>query len=156
MFSLILAVIAIALIAAVATAGLSYIEQDMGSAHETRSVTHTGFSLLGSAFLSYRIDQGVNLPVAGWEAALTPDYTFFPNTPEGVVWSYGTNGTGGYWFCLSGDAVKSSQYKGLAALREGYSAQAYFLSGACGASADGTAPATFPAAAAATYWITPP
>lgn len=155
MFSLIISVLSIALFGVIVLAGITHLPADLGSRLQTSTQTATGFSQLATAFYAYRDAHGSAPAVTGWADTLTPAYGFYPTPPKGLTWSYGDNGTGGYWFCLSG-AFTKSQHQAVTALAEQYSAQAYFLAPACGATANGAPPASFPQTYAATYWVTAP
>lgn len=155
MFSLIISVIAIGLFGLIVLAGINHLPADLGSKLQTSTQAATGFSQLATAFFAYRDAHGSAPASADWAATLTPTYGFYPTPPAGLAWSYGTDGSGGYWFCLSG-TLTSAQYRGLSVLAEQYSTQAYFRAPACGATANGAEPTNFPAAYAATYWVTAP
>ncbi len=155
MFSLIISVLAIALFGVIVLAGINHLPADLGTKLQASTKASTGFSQLATAFYAYRDAHGSAPATAGWKDTLTPAYGFYPTPPSGLTWSYGTNSSGGYWFCLSGSFAQP-QYRAAAALAEHYSAQAYFLAPACGATVNGTPPESFPQNYAATYWVTAP
>lgn len=155
MIALILTLTAIALLAVMLFSGISYFPADVGETQRIQAEATSGFGKLGAAFLGYRIANERAPATSTWETDLTPTYTRMPKTPTGLSWSYGTDGNGGYWFCLSGDLTKS-RWDGLNRLANTYSDGAYFLNSGCGAKADGSAPGVFPAAGAATYWVIGP
>lgn len=155
MFSLIISVLSIALFGVIVLAGINHLPADLGSRLQTSTQAATGFSQLATAFYAYRDAQGSAPDAAGWADTLTPAYGYYPTPPKGLAWSYGSNGAGGYWFCLSGNYTRA-QHQAASALAEQYSVQAYFLAAACGATVNGAPPETFPHSYAATYWVTAP
>lgn len=150
--SLVITIIALALFAALTLAGMNYVDGDVGSRSQTRMLAMTGFTQLGNAFISYREDEGAAPPTSNWQSALFPTYGNEPTAPTNLSYSYGRDGSGGHWFCLSGSASEA-QYQGLSSLSNTLSPSAYFIGSSCGITTDGAAPSTFPATVAATYWV---
>ena len=158
MFSLIITVSSIALLAVLLMAGMNYVNTDMITEMETTGKVRTGFIKLSTAFLNYRQLNQSALIETNWTTVLTPQYGFMPNAIANTSWSY-ENDSSGQNFCLVG-SVTESQYKGIEDVKSTFSSQAYFVSSTCGVTenfSEGSQPSiptTFPATVAATYWLT--
>ena len=155
MISILLTIVAVVLLATLLVAGINYIPSTAYAERETKTLAQTGFSVLSNAFSAYRIAKGAAPAVTTWDTDLTPRYGLMPKPPKNMTWTYGENGTGGYWFCLSG-TVGKVQYEGLANLQTLLQDQVYFISDTCGATANGSLPSSYPASVAATYWVVAP
>ena len=118
MAQLLFTVLAIALLAVAATAGVSYINFDTARSQLTAQMASTGFAAWEQAFTTYRVvnraqphdlDE-LNSYLAGpRRTAGMPQ----PKAPAGFAWSYGTD-TSGAFICLSGYSDSTIDYEGLA------------------------------------------
>jgi len=153
MFSLIITIIALLLFVAVLVAGINYIPASTVTTKETTTIVQSGNSILANALYAYRVTHDEFPEVTGWDTTLFPNYGKLPLAPSNMAWSYGTNGTGHY-VCVSG-SIDKSRFDGISAAQGLYSDE-YYVSDACGAEANGAIPSAYPAAIAATFWVTSP
>lgn len=156
MLNLTLVIVSILLTAGMLYAGFSYLNQDYNIVQVSSLLAYQGFNAYDSAWTSYKKAMGSPPSTATWAADLTPSYIFAPQAPSGFTWSYGTNGSGGYWFCLGNASANKTGYLALNRLTTLYSAQRYFVNNSCGATSNMAAPGSYPTAVRATYWMSTP
>lgn len=177
MFQLIITVMSIALVAITTAASINYTNPLLPIERQAESQLFQGFETLAKGWDRYRddhrtyawdcdthstefntyeacnrvVDAPGHLPVAGWSAALVPDYIFLPTPPAGMAWSYGTNAEGSY-FCAEGSASKS-QAKGFQRARSKFMVDQMQLSTTCGATSSLQGDALDLGDLKITYWL---
>lgn len=152
MFSLVAAVLAIALSAAALWATASYAPADRDVRIAMISQLYAQLAAMQTAAVCYaHANAGAYPPVSSWQSALTPGYVFLPAPPAGMSLTYGS---GAYsstvtdeWFCLSAPATPAEQ-AALNAAASRFSTQQAVLSSACG-----TAPLGGTSGPALTLWL---
>lgn len=118
MAQLLMTVLAIALLAVAAAAGISYVNYDTARAQLTAQMASSGFIAWEQAFTSYRImNRALPTGLADLEAYLPGGRNVanpvLPKAPSGFFWSYGADASGTF-VCLSGSNQSSIDYNGLA------------------------------------------
>ena len=142
MYQLLLTVMAIALLAIAATAGISYVNYDTSRAQLTAQMVSSGFIAWEQAFTAYRlVNRAVPTTLEDLEAYLAGPRGGaalpLPKAPAGFSWSYGSDASGTF-VCLSGSSSSSVDYNGLTKIGAGPSAasplppEAVALGPACG------------------------
>lgn len=148
MMQLIFAVLAIALMAGTALAAVTYINPAPVLAASMAKRLDSGFSGLRDGVHSY---FSLNGAMPGSMGVLTPQYAFIPPAPDGAQWTFTAVDPANGYVCFSGSFTRT-QIMALLKLKQDFSPQAYFVSSACGATADQSIGG--PASAAATLWVT--
>lgn len=123
MYQLLLTVMAIALLAAAATAGISYVNYDTARAQLTAQMATSGFIAWEQAFGTYRVvNRAAPMSLEDLESYLPGPRNVathpLPKAPAGFSWSYGSDASGTY-VCLSGSNLSSVDYSGLARIGTG-------------------------------------
>jgi hypothetical protein len=116
MLQLLMVVLAILLLAAVATAGVSYINFDAGQRYVSAQMVSAGFQAWERAYAAYRIANRAEPLQTG---DLVP---FLPagqvSAPRGLTWGFGSDSAGAY-ICLQGETESSNDLAALIRLTDG-------------------------------------
>lgn len=168
MHALIMTLLAIALTSAFVMSSLSYLPAWQGAAQTSAELTQVGFSRLERAFDVYAQANGDTpaAPTAAADGGLVANFStllgFVPRAPDGYAWSYGQRPVDGgtysgmHYFCLaplSASAGNEGVVRGIVRLRQVVPQDQVVFSDACGAVADWSAPADYPQALHATYYV---
>ena len=177
MFSLIMVVISIALVAATAVASINYIPAGVMVQQEVRGQVEEGFRALEQGWHEYRrdnqthrwecevftteentyehcervLDDPGHLPAEDWRDALMPEYLFAPATPGETDWGY-DKGEEGAYFCLEGE-VTATQLRGIQSAARSFSEQAFFVGDTCGIKENLQLDGSEPGTVRVTYWM---
>lgn len=157
MLSLLLTILSIMLLAAAALISISYLPSGQYVTQATLNKLRTGLTGLQTGYNDYVAATGSTPTTANWSGVLTPQYVFLPAVPgKNLQWSYASGatygGTTGNYFCLSGTWTQA-QYQGALAAAQWFSPQAYFINSGCGATSNASAPSSWPASGAVTFWV---
>jgi hypothetical protein len=164
MFSLILATIAIALIAAYAVVAINYTPWWIPRAQIAQELTAEGLSRLERA---YDLASAANADVppaptgasdGGLSQLMRAQYGFLPKAPANTTWTYGRQSAAGTfsgmdYICLSGMSVDYPEYVGLKRYANTVGPNEVVLSNACGATSSVGEPSSYPATVALTYYM---
>ncbi len=156
MIGLLLTLMSIFLLSAMVMVTINYVPANQGSILLAQNLIQTGLTGLQTGYNNYVAATGSVPTTSNWANVLTPQYVFLPAAPLNMSWSY-TSGatygsTTGNYFCLSGNMTQA-QYQAAVNDMGDFSSQAYFLNTACGSTANGTTPTSWPASAALTFWV---
>lgn len=156
MTSLLLTLMGIGLIAAMLMATISYLPAQQNITQNALSLIRTGFTGLQTGYTNYTAATGSAPTSSNWTSVLTPQYVFLPVAPSGLSWSYVSGATygssTGNYFCLSG-TWNQAEYQAATDAAHWFSSQAYFMNSTCGATSNASAPTSWPASAAITFWV---
>ena len=143
MRELVISVMALALAAFVAVAGIGYVSPGAATRIEATGAASAGFRAFGGALTAYRLSNRA-LPAPGvWRDELAPYLAGgTPRAPSGYVWSYGHDNSGP-WFCISAEA-REGRAQALRKAADTFPAGSVSVTGACAAEGG-------PEAVAATY-----
>lgn len=152
MFSLVAAILAIALSGAALWATVSYVPADRDVRIAMISQMYSQLTAMQTAAVCYaHANAGTYPPVSSWQSDLTPSYVFLPTPPAGMSLTYGS---GAYsstvtdeWFCLSAPSTPAEQ-AALNAAATRFSSQQAVLASSCGTPPPGGASGT-----ALTLWL---
>jgi type II secretory pathway pseudopilin PulG len=113
MVHLLFSVLAIALLAIAATAGVSYVNYGTARAQSVTQMASSGFQAWEQAYVTYRV---ANRSAPDSSDELAPYLAIRSvKTPSGFSWTYGSDG-GGAFVCLFGSAQSDVEYEGLVRL----------------------------------------
>lgn len=155
MTHLISAILAISLCALLLVGGVNYLTSGTGQRIEAEAMVSSGIVSLGTAFSAYRIANRMVPPTSGapdaWRDELFPHYATEPRTPPGLEWSYGEDSRG-WWFCLSGNAVGVTEYRGISSAAKRHEPSVVEIRNLCEGGVIYT-PSAFPASVALIYRV---
>jgi hypothetical protein len=115
MFQLLLVVLAIFLLAAVATAGVNYINFDGALRQASVQTVSTGFLAWERAYAAFRIaNRSEPVQVEDLASFMPSDA---PRAPRGLTWGFGRDAAGAY-ICLQGVTNSQSELAALVRLAD--------------------------------------
>ena len=180
MFSLILTVISISLVASLTFATITYLPGDEPIKQQVAERTTDGFQALERAWHSYQqenrsyswtcetytgpstgevfedcertINSSGVLPESNWQSELFPAHGFEPQPPATGAWSYTNDGSGNIYFCLA-DNFDPSERAGIARAERAFSSARFVVADVCGAVTDQDLGTSYAGSVAVTYWI---
>jgi len=156
LINLLLTLMTIGLLSAALVISVQYIPAQQDITQNALALIRTGLTGLQTGYNNYTAATGSAPTSSNWTSVLTPQYVFLPAAPSGLSWSYASGAaygsvTGNY-FCLSGTWNKA-EYQAAVDAAHWFSSQAYFLNSSCGATSNASAPTSWPASAAITFWV---
>ncbi|MEA1937811.1 MAG: hypothetical protein U9N14_01800 [Pseudomonadota bacterium] len=152
MIHIIISVMSVAVVAGLLVAGFYYLHPTAGLREKVAVKTIADMTTLESGYHAYKIQVKQPPSTIAWETQLTPGIIAMPDPPVDTMnWSYDIVAAGN-WFCLKG-SVHEPVYKGLVSASGRLNATRAFVSGDCGAVANGAEPVSWPSVVALTYWV---
>lgn len=116
MLQLLLVVLAILLLAAVAAAGVSYVNFDAGQRYVSAQMVSVGFQAWERAYAAYRIANRADPLQSGDLAPFLPAGPL--KAPRGLTWGFGRDSAGAY-ICLQGETDSANDLAALMRLSDG-------------------------------------
>lgn len=168
MLPLILTLIAIALTAVTMYATMSYLPVWATSVTPNYELALTGVTRLENAFTLYALANSeteaavTGAADGGLSTNFLPYLRFLPPAPTGMAWVYGQHAvdasaySGLHYFCLtpSGAGIDRTVFESLLRLQRSVNSAQGFLGSSCGiTTASLTAPGSYPATRAFTYYV---
>lgn len=179
MYSLILVIFSIVLLATLTLAAINYAPVGVTVTERIASGTVSALEELDEGWNAYRLqnqtmswtcetytgstgeefeecEREINdpgyLPQGNWEDDLSPEYVFLPPAPGEGTWSYSNPDDSNVYFCLSADYGEYER-KGLERASQRFSDQSFVVSDSCGASSDMVFNEGYEGTVALTYWL---
>lgn len=169
MVQLIIVVLAIALLGLLLTATVNYIPWWYKTAADIEEVIRKSLSIVEQGYdVATRATDGTPPAVTtaadgGFAAGFTPVLKVLPAAPPGFTWVYGQrttndvpNLTGLNWFCLRHTATgggNEGAWRGSLRAAAVFSNSQYFINSECGAASSLSAPTSYPAPLAITFYV---
>lgn len=157
MFSLITAIVSIALFSAIAAVTINHIPVDALITFKAREKTQEGLRSLAAGANRYiksvtSVNGVPTLPAPGTDlsAYIQPAFAFIPAAPAGMNWSIRSSSYAGLpavAICLEPSSqIDEATRRGIASVQGQFPAAALFVSSSCGAQSNGSG-------AYLTYWV---